>query len=313
MNEENIKYLNGYVEELKLRRLRKASLRKKKDEVKKLLKYLEERDLGLQDLGVRQAQEYQGYLLEHKKKDGAGYSRNTVATYLTQASSFYEYLKRSKLVLTNPFKYIRRVRMEKLLPKNLLKPKEMNRLLQSLEDFNKEKDYYLKLRKYRMHVLAEFLYATGMRISEAGSVSESDIDLEKGSVTIRDNKSKKRRVCFLNEYAIQVLKIYLSKMRKCVVRDRSKLFGAEGERLGILLSWVLEGTCRSLKLPKLTAHSFRHSFGYHLLKAGCDIRYIQELLGHERLVTTQIYTKVDKEDLRKVLDRHHPRKWRKGA
>jgi len=313
MNQEHIKYLKGYLEELKLKSMRKASVRKKKDEVKKLLKYLEERELDIQDLGVRQAQEYQGYLLEHKKKDGAGYSRNTVATFMTQASSFYEYLKKGNVVLTNPFKYIRRVNMDKLLPKNLLKPKDMNRLLKSLEDFNKEQDYYLKLRKYKMHVLAEFLYATGMRISEAGSVKEKDIDLEKGSVTIRDNKSKNKRVCFLNEYAKQVLKIYLYKIRRWVVRDKSKLFGAEGERLGIVLSWVLDNVCESLKLPKLTAHSFRHSFGYHLLKAGCDIRYIQELLGHKRLFTTQIYTKVDKEDLRKVLDRYHPRKWRKGA
>ena len=100
----------------------------------------------------------------------------------------------------------------------------------------------------------------------------------------------------------------IEKMIRWTVRDKGKLFGAEGERLGVVLSCVLEKVCTKLKLPKLTAHSFRHSFGYHLLKAGCDIRYIQELLGHKRLFTTQIYIKVDKEDLRKVLDRHHPRK-----
>jgi site-specific recombinase XerD len=58
-----------------------------------------------------------------------------------------------------------------------------------------------------------------------------------------------------------------------------------------------------------TTHFFRHSVGYHLLKAGCDIRYIQEILGHERLRSTEVYTKVDKEDLLGVIDKYHPRQW----
>ena len=89
--------------------------------------------------------------------------------------------------------------------------------------------------------------------------------------------------------------------------NHGSLFGVNGESLGYLFNKELKKVCNSLSLPELTSHSFRHSMGYHLLRAGCDIRYIQELLGHKRLKNTQIYTRVDKDDLREVVDKYLPR------
>jgi site-specific recombinase XerD len=67
-----------------------------------------------------------------------------------------------------------------------------------------------------------------------------------------------------------------------------------------------------LDLPEFTSHGFRHCVGYHLLRAGCQVRYIQEILGHEHIQSTEVYTKIDKENLKAVLDQYHPRRWKKA-
>ncbi|GHV12896.1 hypothetical protein FACS189491_06810 [Spirochaetia bacterium] len=90
--------------------------------------------------------------------------------------------------------------------------------------------------------------------------------------------------------------------------DRDTVFGASPQWLTAAVNSGLKEACGELGLPVITSHGFRHSLGTHLLRAGCDLRYIQIILGHERLSTTQIYTSVDKEDLKKSLDRYHPRK-----
>ena len=207
--------------------------------------------------------------------------------------------------------------MQRPLPRNLLKEKETSNLLAELEKFEQEKYILDKIRRYRMHLLAELLYSTGMRISEASDLQLNDVDLERGTVTVKDKKGHKRRVCFLNEYAKGVLKLYINKMRPWTFhklnRQNGSLFGTAGGRLGVILNQELSKVCNKLKYPAITSHSFRHMVGYHLLRAGCDIRYIQDFLGHENIKTTQVYTKVDKEDLRAVLDQYHPRQFRKAV
>ena len=77
------------------------------------------------------------------------------------------------------------------------------------------------------------------------------------------------------------------------------------------LNTILNKESKRLGFGHFSSHNFRHAVGYHLLRAGCDIRYIQSILGHKKLSSTQIYTRVDKEDLRRIIDKYHPRFWRK--
>jgi len=291
---------------------RKTSIKNLKLKLKKLKEYIHELGIEAQQLGVKQAQNFCYWLKEQKTKQGGKYAHNTLCRFLSVATSFYEYLKKQNVIGTNPFTEIQKIKMDKYLPKNLLKPKEMNELLTALEDFNLEKDFYTKIRMYKSHVLSELLYSTALRINEAAGITVDDVDIERGEITVTDSKSKKKRKVFLNEYAKGVLTLYLQKVRKWVVfQNTALLFGADGERLGVVLGWVLKTVCARLKLTHLTSHSFRHCVGYHLLKAVCDIRFIQSLLGHEKLKSTQVYTKVDKEDLKQVLDTCHPRQLRR--
>jgi site-specific recombinase XerD len=219
-------------------------------------------------------------------------------------------LKKAGIVNTNAFYEIRRMRQEKKLPRNILKQKEMNRLLAAMRNFDAPCGIGKKRLRYRMHVLAEFLYSTACRISEAAAVKPGDIDFERGVVEVTDVKSGYKRIVFLNDYAKDVLKLYVTKMRDEILTDsnsRNLLFGAVGPRLCMALNRELSEVTRNEKLPAMTSHGFRHAVGYHLLRAGCGIRQIQEILGHRAIRNTEVYTKVDKDDLKEALDRFHPR------
>lgn len=110
------------------------------------------------------------------------------------------------------------------------------------------------------------------------------------------------------------MKKYLARGRSAVlggyVRNHGQtIFGADKSRLAIVLNAELKKVCTEMEIPVITSHGFRHSLGTHLLRAGCDMRYIQIILGHESLGSTQVYTKVDKDDLKRSLDAFHPRKY----
>lgn len=302
-------YVEEYIAEESKKPMLRSSVVGLKSKLKKLVRYVEELGIGVGEVGVKQAQGYQLWLKEEGKK-----ADNTVATLVIAASRFYEYLKRRGVVMSNAFKDIKRARLVRGIPKNILTEKEIKEVLEELSKFNQEESFYSKVRRYRAHVVAEFLYSTGCRISEASEVRVEDVDIERGEVKIKDRKSKKERVSFLNEYAKGVLKLYLEKMRKWVFYacnyDNGSIFGACGERLSIMLNRELEKVCKEKGVKKITSGSFRHIVGSQLLRAGCDLRYIQEILGHRRVKSTQIYTQIDKQDLREILDTYHPRGYR---
>jgi site-specific recombinase XerD len=284
-------------------------------DVKKLLLYLEEEGLSPGEVGVQEAQAYQGRLLERGREDGSLYAPGSIQNFIKGALAFYDYLKKTGVVQTNPFTEIKRQRAGVKLPRHILKEKEMAKLLKFLGEYDREGDIQQQRTRYRLHVLAEVMYSTALRISEAAAIREEDIDFDRGVIEVKDIKSGHLRTVFLNEYARQVLEIYVKQTREEVMDDsqnRDFLFGAGGRSLILLFNSELKRAAKELGLPEVTSHSFRHAVGYHFLRSGCDIRYIQEVLGHKRIRNTEIYTKVDKESLRQVIDDFHPRKWGKA-
>jgi len=301
--EKAMKTPEEYVEEyLAGQNIRLAWRNNLKSKLMKLVRWLGEQDLSLCEVGARAAALYAEYLVN------LGLARNTVCTLLVAATRFYGFLLRRKLISSNPLLEIRKPKMDKLLPRHLPKPREMDEYLEKLSRFEEEENLFYKLRRYRAHVLAEFLYSTGTRVGEAACVKIGDVDLARGVVKVTDSKSHKEKLCFLNEFALTVLRIYLERFRKYYVPDAAgKIFCASENRLAATLSMVTSKLSSRYGYTHLTCHAFRHAFGYHMLKAGCDIRYIQTFLGHEKLSSTQIYTKVDRDDLKAVLDTCHPR------
>ena len=282
--------------------------------VPKFFTFLDEKGFEISEVGIHEAQDYQGWLIETGRLDGGKYNPKTVNAFLISVTNFYEFVKQKGLVASNSFKEIKKMRIDKKLPRNLLKEDEMNRFLAKLAQYDEEDTLKAKITHYRIHVVAELMYATGLRISEVSNLRVEDINFTRGTVTVREGKGGKARTAWLNDYAKEVLRLYVTRMRDLVFSEWNKrsgtLFGTSWQVFEKLVNSVLKKTCRELGLKTITSHGFRHALGYHLLRAGCNIRYIQEILGHKHLKNTEIYTKVDKENLREVLDTFHPRKFR---
>jgi site-specific recombinase XerD len=312
MTAEHEKLFKEYEQDARARYREQTYLGLRRD-AKKVIEYVEGLGLGLGELTVRQAQGYQGYLLERgRKRDGGAYARSSVLNRLTAAVTLYEFLKRRGMVRADPFRAIRKVRDVRPLPRNIPKEKELNEFLEALGRYDECGSLREKKMRYRMHVLAELMYATGLRVSEAAALQPSDIDFARSVVNVREGKGGYARTAFLTEYAREVLRLYVDKLRPLVLNEHNRnrreyLFGAGWSNFRRTVNRYLGLAAKEAGLAKFTSHCFRHALGYHLLRAGCNIRHIQEILGHRHLKHTEVYTKVDKEDLRAVLDECHPR------
>jgi integrase/recombinase XerC len=287
--------------------------------VPRLFDYLEETGLELFALKARDAQGYIRWLSsKHSMRDGAPLSARSVIAYHVAASSFYEYLRRRGYVIGNPLKEARHVRGEKRIPRGLLKEPEMELLLEELSRFDEQCHLKAAIKGYKVHVVAELMYATGLRVSEVASLRVEDIDFSRSMIRVQEAKGGHQRIAFLGEFAREVLRLYVERLKPLVsskwnLRNSQLLFGTAWSTFGKILNRELARTCTSLSLPPMRSHGFRHALGYHLLRAGCNIRHIQSILGHRLLRNTEIYTKVEKEDLRGVVDACHPRKWKRDS
>jgi integrase/recombinase XerD len=309
----NQPYINDYFEMMKLKGV--YSTRKYSFTI--FFNYLHENNINFLSLTINEAQEYQSYLMSLTAQNGqAYYTKETVATMINRVKSFYTYLTKRKAILSNPFNEIKRIKLSYNLPKKILNEDDLNKLLEHMKNFHKASDIKERRRLYKVHVISELMYATGMRMHEVINLSEKDIDLDTGMVKIKDTKTKTERSGILNEYACKVLRLYVEKMRDCTISGnasyKNMLFGSR-QCIFTMVNNTLKDVCKKLELKKITSHSFRHCLGFHLLKSGCDIRYIQAVLGHRSLKTTQIYTRVDKKDLKNVLDKYHPRTFKKAG
>lgn len=309
MTELQQRIMNDYLAGLSACRVRTSS---HKSPITIFFNWVNESGHDFLRLRIAEAQEFQLHLATKTNDDGSvHYSKVTVSTMVDRVRRFYDYLRKRKLIHSNPFNEIQVIKRKKALPKNILNEEQMSLFLRHFREFWKAENLIESRKLYRAHILAEFMYSTGARINEVMKIKREDIDFLRGTVKVYDDKTGKSRECILNEYASKVLRIFIDDMREYAlvenVRRSGALFGA-GPSLVIWLNGVLTAESLKLGLPKVTTHHFRHAVGFHLLRAGCDIRYIKEILGHEELGTTQIYTKVDKLDLKSVIDEFHPRR-----
>jgi len=306
--------LNRFLLEAELSGRREQGLIGLRSRVPKLFVYLEEMGLTFDIFGVNQALDYQGWLLSTGRLDGDKYSSRTVHSYLVSANSFFDFLKRKGIVFSNPFKEITYLRAEAKLPRDILKEKEISKLLDYFSRYDEETNLKLKIRRYRMHVLGELLYSTGLRITEAASLKVSDIDFSMSLVRVNEGKGGIARTVILNDYTCSVLKKYVNEIRPLILtawHDGELLFGTGWQQFGKWANAALKEAAGILDLPVVTCHGFRHALGFHLLRSGCSVRSIQVILGHRSLRNTEIYTKVEKKDLKRILDTYHPRQWKK--
>ena len=230
-----------------------------------------------------------------------GLEVSTVNRHISSLKSFFNYLVDESIIKVSPMEEVYSLKKAKKLPK-YLSISEVNKLLNI--PLNSEFDY-------RNKAMLELMYATGLRVSELVSIEYSNIDFENSIIRI-NGKGKKERIIPLGEVASYYLKVYLSDHRSKLLKRNTynQVFlnnhGKPITRQGF--NYILENIRELTGIEKeITPHVLRHSFATHLLEGGADIRSIQEMLGHENISTTNIYTEVVNDVLRSNYEMYHNR------
>jgi site-specific recombinase XerD len=287
-----------------------------KDLGKFLVTWFENNNIDMTTATIHDVMKYKKSLYD--LKSGKHLSAGTIYNRLKIGRKFFKFLVQSGKRTSNPFADLKYPRLPETITRNVLNEMQMMKLLEKLSHFDAAETQKGRLEKYRLHIVVVLLYATGMRIFEAGSLFPEDVDVKRREVVIRCGKGGKSRIAYLTGYAADVLDNFLQRGRKLLLarawrKNGSRLFGLSAASLMKTVNRGLNKICKELDLPYITCHCFRHSLGTHLLKAGCDMRYIQLILGHDKISSTQQYTRVDREDLQNIIDRFHPRNMVKGG
>ena len=239
------------------------------------------------------------YLLNLKERN---YAATTMARKVAAMRSFFNFMVAEGSMKDNPSENIGSPKVGRSLPK----PISISQVRRLLEEPTKQS----KPEAKRDVAILHLLYASGMRVSELVSLNLDDIDIEGGYVRCF-GKGHKERLIPIHERAAQAVAEYVKEARPRLAHSQDELalfLNARGQRLTRQGLWqILKEYAKSAELEGITPHTLRHSFATHMLSGGADLRSVQELLGHANISTTQIYTHLTTEHIRRTYEKSHPR------
>ena len=256
---------------------------------------LDQRHIKCEPLTIR---EFLAYLY------GQNYTKSTTARKLATLRSFYKFLIRRGLVSVNPLSTIRTPKQEKRLPKTL-DLEQVQKLLDAPGDGD--------LLSARDKAMLEVLYSSGIRVSELVELEMQDLDLQEGVLRVK-GKGRKDRLTPIGSQAIKAIQRYFDlraldtrcqqsqNQARCFLNKHGETLSTRSVRRKLDKYLVQAGLD-----PGISPHTLRHSFATHLLNNGADLRSVQELLGHQSLSTTQIYTHLTTSRMKEAYDQAHPR------
>jgi integrase/recombinase XerD len=254
---------------------------------------------------------YQRHLFYYRKPDGAPLTTGTQHSCLAPLKSFFKWLARENHILYNPASELQLPRQPKHLPRTILSVAEVEAILMEAVPDNAQ--------GVRDRALLETLYSTGLRRMELPNLMLYDVDLTRHIVFVREGKGRRDRVIPIGARACAWIDKYLLEARpQLVAGDCTVLFVTDyGE--GVQPEYVAAKVKRYMEFAGIhkpgATHLLRHACATHMLEGGADIRFIQAMLGHNSLETTEIYTHVSIDKLREIHAATHPARWvrRQGA
>ncbi len=249
---------------------------------------------NIKDTDYKFIRDYLTYMFDKK------YEKKTISRHISTLRSFYKYLLEEKIIKKNPMTLISNPKLDKKLP-NFLYYDELEILL-NIPD----RSTTLGLRDA---LILELLYSTGIRVSELINIKLKDINRSDKKILIMGKGSKERYVLY-GEVLDNLLDVYLSNSRSKLNKNSDYLIlNKDGNQItdrGIRL--IISKILKKGEIDyHVSPHTLRHTFATHMLENGADLKSVQELLGHENLSTTQVYTHVTNERLRSVYLKTHPR------
>jgi len=268
-------------------------------DVEKLRQYLEIKELavGPADITDRHISDFLQYLGE------LGMTASSQARILSGLKGFFKYLFAENLISNDPSQLVEAPRLPRKLPDTLSVP-EIDQLLAVIDHSTPEGT--------RNRAMLEMLYGSGLRVSELIELKLSNIYTDLGFLRIT-GKGNKERLVPIGREAMKYLTIYLEQVRCHVApqKDHENYVFLNARGKGLSRVWVfliIKELAQVAGIGKnISPHTFRHSFATHLIEGGADLRAVQEMLGHESITTTEIYTHLDRDYLKQIMHDFHPR------
>ena len=309
----------SYLEHLVLRNLSAFTIRQLDQYLRVFVGYLAGRAITEPGKVEREVfEQYKAYLSGYMTRKGTPLKSNTVRARLLVAKAWFAWMKKKGILFFDPIADVQVPRTLKLLPRGVLRPDEVRKLME-------QPDLRTPLG-YRDRTMMEVLYSTGVRAGELLGLKVPDVDLQKKVVRVRKGKGGRDRFVplstpccrFLARYIAEIRPELAGGMRPCGNNWLQKsqtggdtlflsIYGGSFSRawLGDIMRGHLKKA--GISRPGSPVHGMRHSVATHLIGDGMDVRYVQVLLGHTNINSTQIYTHVERETLHRMIKEHHPR------
>ncbi len=293
-------YIKPFENYLKLERnLSKNSIEAYLRDIKKFTEYMSLHQIQGNPAEIKTAQfaEFLNYLNE------LGVAAASQARILSGLKGFYKYLISENIIQNDPSSLIETPRLSKKLP-DILSFEEIEKILENIDLSTQE--------GARNRSMIEVLYSSGLRVSELVELKLSNLYLDIGFIKVV-GKGNKERFVPIGKDAIHYLNIYTGEIRKNIKiqpKNEDYIFlNRRGTKLSRIMIFMIikEYAVKAGIQKNISPHTFRHSFATHLIEGGADLRAVQEMLGHESITTTEIYTHLDKEYLRQTIIDYHPR------
>ena len=235
-------------------------------------------------------------------KKSAGSASTTIARIIASIRSYHKFLVSEDLVEQNPSVLLSSPRLQKFRP-DALSEEEINAITEAIDD-----SYQFAKRD---KAIIEMLYSCGIRVTELCDLETSNLIFEDDLIRVM-GKGSKERLLPIGGRAKRFLNDYLDHSRHKLIKKTSSssiFVSRNGKPLTrAMINNILKKWCRAAGITKsISPHTLRHSFATHLLEGGADLRFVQALLGHSDISTTQIYTHLDKHHLKEIYKTHHPR------
>jgi integrase/recombinase XerD len=299
-------YLARFIEWIKAQGWSERTLESYTADIRSFIDYIVNETTAkfLPEIDAKVLTAFQTWLYHKESKRGKRLSLSSQHTKLVAVRTFFRFLYENDLIITNPSVALSLPKKRKSLPKGVLSEQQIEKLLEQPDTADPI--------GFRDRTILEVLYATGIRNSELRSLCVYDIDLKELQITVRKGKNAKDRVLPLGEIAADYLAEYFLTVRpKLNINETNQLLfiSKNGRKITQAnLVWIITKYVKKASLKgNITPHSLRHSCATHMLRHGADLRYVQEMLGHSSVATTQIYTRVEVGDLKAIHRRCHPR------